>query len=130
MRKEDAIVWMKRGAKMEHQFFSTGEWMTYDTNGMIRLEDGVVCTPEEFWKWRKDAIYNDHWDFVGDAYTSIASREFGVPEEDVTPKMRGMIKARYFAEIYGSDSTIISEDPPMTKAEADELIKEYSKFRK
>lgn len=125
MKKEAAIVWMKRGAKMEHRYFSTGEWMTYNELGMVCLEDGVVCTPEEFWKWRTSAVFDEGWDFLGDAYVSIAARHFGVPEDKVTPKMRNTIKARFFAEIYGSDSTIISDEPPMTKKEADELLKEW-----
>lgn len=100
MKKEAAIVWMKRGAKLEHRYFSTGEWVTIGEDGLYHLEDGVKCTPEEFWKWRTSSVYNEDWDLVGDAYVSIAAKHFGVAEDMVTPRMRNIVKARFFYEIF------------------------------
>ena len=51
MNKKEAIQAMQEGKKITHKYFMPEEWMTM-RKGMIVLEDGVVCTPEEFWKWR------------------------------------------------------------------------------
>lgn len=124
MKKETAIVWMRRGAKLEHRYFSTGEWITIGEDGLYHFEDGVECTHEEFWKWHTSSVYDDNWYFVGDAYTSIAARHYDVTEDMVNSLMRNTVKDRFFAEICGSDSTIISDEPPMTKAESGALLKE------
>lgn len=51
MNKEEAIKAMQEGKQVTHQYFAPGEWMTMK-DGKIVLEDGVVCSPEEFWCWR------------------------------------------------------------------------------
>jgi hypothetical protein len=51
MTKTDAILAMEQGKKVTHKYFSPEEWMTMK-DGMIILEDGVQCTPQEFWGWR------------------------------------------------------------------------------
>lgn len=51
MNKKEAIQAMQEGKKITHKYFTPEEWMTM-RKGMIVLEDRVVCTPEEFWKWR------------------------------------------------------------------------------
>jgi hypothetical protein len=30
-------------------------------NGQILLEDGVKCSPNEFWRWRTDAMWETDW---------------------------------------------------------------------
>ena len=49
---------MYRGRKITHRYFSPGEWMTMQ-NGMIVLEDGVICSPQEFWKQKTDPVWDD-----------------------------------------------------------------------
>ena len=51
LTKEEAIFAMNQGKRVRHRFFTKDEWMTM-RGGMIHLEDGVVCPPEEFWQWR------------------------------------------------------------------------------
>jgi len=31
-------------------------------DGMIVLEDGVICPPKEFWQWRTDPVWNDGYE--------------------------------------------------------------------
>lgn len=58
MTKAEAIQAMKEGKKVTHHLFSSDEWMTMRCDGMVVLEDGVICTPEDIWRWRTS---ND-WD--------------------------------------------------------------------
>lgn len=58
MTKSEAITAMKNGLKVTHRYFSSDEWMTMQ-DGRILLEDGCKCSPEEFWRWRKDNNWND-----------------------------------------------------------------------
>ncbi len=54
MTKEEAIEAMHRGEKVTHHYFCRGEWMTI-SDFMIEFEDGVCCSPSEFWRDRTDA---------------------------------------------------------------------------
>lgn len=58
MTKAEAIQAMKEGKKVTHHLFSPDEWMTMRCDGMVVLEDGVICTTEDIWRWRTS---ND-WD--------------------------------------------------------------------
>ena len=58
MNKEEAIQAMKEGKKVTHRHFAPDEWMTIRM-GMMVLEDGVVCTPQEFWQWRTDPVWDN-----------------------------------------------------------------------
>lgn len=58
MTKEDAIVKMQKGKKVTHPSFTDEEWMTMNNQGQIELEDGVVCEPYEFWRWRQDEAWD------------------------------------------------------------------------
>jgi hypothetical protein len=57
MNKVEAIQAMKEGKKVTYKYFSPNEWMTMK-DGMVVLEDGVKCPPEEFWRYRT----NFWWD--------------------------------------------------------------------
>jgi len=61
MNKAEAIEKMKAGVKMTHRHFSPEEWVTMQ-DGKIVLEDGVKCSPLEFWRWRTDSSYDNDWD--------------------------------------------------------------------
>ena len=52
MTKEEAIKAMQTH-RVRHRFFSKEEWVTQCTNGKLCLEDGVMCDPEEFWRYRQ-----------------------------------------------------------------------------
>ena len=60
MTKSEAIQAMLEGKKVTHRHFSSDEWATME-NGKIVLEDGVKCSPIEFWRWRTDASYETDW---------------------------------------------------------------------
>lgn len=62
MNKQEAILAMGEGKKITYKYFSPNECMSMK-DGMMVLEDGVIpgvtCTPEEFWKYRTDAKWDD-----------------------------------------------------------------------
>lgn len=58
MTKTDAIIAMEQGKKITHRDFTPDEWMTM-RKGKIVLEDGVQCTPIEFWRWRTGSSWDD-----------------------------------------------------------------------
>lgn len=60
MNKQEAIQAMLEGKKVTHLYFSNDEWVTME-NGQILLEDGVRCSPNEFWRWRTDAMWETDW---------------------------------------------------------------------
>lgn len=62
MTKPEAIALMKVGTKVKHTYFSEEEWVTMDPEGNMLFEDGVVCSPEEFWNHRKQYYWNDGWE--------------------------------------------------------------------
>jgi len=63
MTKAQAIAEMQAGRIVTHRHFDKGEWMSM-IKDTIQLEDGVRCTPEEFWKWRTDPSWNDGYSIV------------------------------------------------------------------
>lgn len=63
MTKDEAISQMKAGNKLTHRWFGDEEWIKSDRAGMILiLEDGVECSPNEFWKWRTDPAWETGWE--------------------------------------------------------------------
>lgn len=58
MTRDEAIAVMQKGKKVTHPLFTQEEWMTMNNKGEIELEDGVVCEPHEFWRYR----YLPMWD--------------------------------------------------------------------
>lgn len=63
MTKEEAIQAMREGKKVTHQFFSPDEWMTM-REGQIVLEDGVVCSPGDFWIYRRGSEWDDGYELI------------------------------------------------------------------
>ena len=65
MNKQEAILAMGEGKKITYKYFSPNECMSMK-DGMMVLEDGVIpgvtCTPEEFWKYRTDAKWDDGYE--------------------------------------------------------------------
>lgn len=61
MNKAEAIEKMTAGEKVTHHHFSPDEWVTMKDGKMV-LEDGVKCSPLEFWRWRTDASWDNDWE--------------------------------------------------------------------
>jgi hypothetical protein len=55
--KEEALELMEKGIKITHESFTSDEWMTIE-KGKILLEDGVRCSRQEFWHWRREKYWN------------------------------------------------------------------------
>nr|DAQ12996.1 MAG TPA: Protein of unknown function (DUF2829) [Crassvirales sp.] len=64
MTKEEAIKAMSEGKKVRHNHFSSDEWMSQLPNGDYLFEDGVKCSPREFWTWRTCTSWNTDWEIV------------------------------------------------------------------
>jgi hypothetical protein len=60
MTRIEAIKAMREGKKVTHEYFTPEEWATQE-HGLILLEDGVRCSPAEFWKWRQAKEFNEGW---------------------------------------------------------------------
>lgn len=60
MNKAEAIEKMKAGIKVTHQNFSPNEWVTMKDDQIV-LEDGVKCSPLEFWRWRTGETWDNNW---------------------------------------------------------------------
>jgi hypothetical protein len=60
MTKTEAIQAMKEGKKVTHRYFTPDEWATM-VNDQIVLEDGVKCTPKEFWYCRNTPNFDNYW---------------------------------------------------------------------
>lgn len=65
MTKAEAISAMESGKKVTHPNFSPDEWATI-LNGQIVLEDGVECSPDEFWKYRILESFDTDWEIFLD----------------------------------------------------------------
>src|SRR6266498_1188730 len=61
----------------------------------------------------------------GDIHRQTAAIIFGVPQERVTPEMRGRAKTINFATIYGQGPFALSRQLGITQEEAKEFIKQY-----
>lgn len=106
MTKQEAIEWAKCGAKVTHRYFDKTEWLTILENGDYLLEDGVVCSKFEFWRWRTSEDFDTGWDFFSDPYTSIAAKTFHIEEVSVTDHQRDLIKSTYFGRMYGGSHSL------------------------
>ena len=53
------------------RFFSKEEWVTQCTNGKLCLEDGVMCDPEEFWRYRQGSVWDDGWEIIPNPERSV-----------------------------------------------------------
>lgn len=58
LSKAEAIDHMMQGKLITHRWFSNDEYMTM-SGGKILLEDGVRCSPIEFWQWRTGNGWED-----------------------------------------------------------------------
>ena len=62
MTKDQALRELHNGNKITHRHFSDDEWMMLIGNRCLyAFEDGCLCEPKEFWKWRTDDSWEDGW---------------------------------------------------------------------
>jgi len=61
MLKAEAIQAMSEGKKVTHRHFTLYEWVTMTPDGNLLFDDGVKCSPMEFWRWRTDPTYDKDW---------------------------------------------------------------------
>lgn len=60
MTKVEVLVAIERGEKVAHSGFTPDEWMKKNGND-YEFEDGCICTPEEFWRWRTEYYWESGW---------------------------------------------------------------------
>jgi hypothetical protein len=60
MKRAEAIKAMREGKKVTHMYFDPKEWATLE-NGQILLEDGVKCSPAQFWQDRLTPMFDNDW---------------------------------------------------------------------
>lgn len=65
MTKDEAILSMRNGKKVRHDYFSDGEWITMLGN-IIRMEQGQECWSSEFWKYREGTGWETGWSIVNE----------------------------------------------------------------
>ena len=58
MSKEDALLALSDGIRMTHSSFTEEEWIEQLYDGNFIFEDGVICSPDEFWTYREDCFEN------------------------------------------------------------------------
>lgn len=114
MTKEKAIELMKAGARLTHHFFSSEEWVSINNEGLYCFEDGCVCEPEEFWKWRQDPAWDNGWDLHRDfdLMTCFAAKQNNCAYSEVTREMRDLTKFMMFPATYGAGSVSLSNYNP------------------
>lgn len=67
MTKEEALAEMQKGKKLTHTSFTEDEWMSLDDKtGDMVLEDGVICSPYEFWRYRQGPEWEKDYEIFKD----------------------------------------------------------------
>ena len=66
MNRNEAIQAMREGKKVRHHYFLPDEYMSMTPDGNYLLEEGVVCTPYEFWKYRSEKQWDANWEIFNE----------------------------------------------------------------
>jgi predicted choloylglycine hydrolase len=67
MTRFEAAQALKTGnVKLTHMYFTPEEWVMGIGDGKYLLEDGVICSAAEFWKWRQQEFFNDGWEIFNE----------------------------------------------------------------
>lgn len=61
MTRDEAIKAMREGKKVTHMYFDPNEWVTETSTGRYQFEDGVICSPFEFWRYRIGKEWENDW---------------------------------------------------------------------
>jgi len=54
------------GKVLTHEYFSSGEWVKQEEDEYV-MEDGVRCSPKEFWAYRNQEHFNRGWKIFNEA---------------------------------------------------------------
>jgi len=68
MTKDEANKAMDEGLRVTHKYFCEHEWVER-RRFMFAFEDGIQCTPREFWRFRNGTGWDDGWSIVEEAPT-------------------------------------------------------------
>lgn len=60
MTKQEALNLLDQGATLAHDTFSDNEWIKKDGRYYL-FEDGVKCSPVEFWSHRTQPFWDNNW---------------------------------------------------------------------
>lgn len=67
MNKTEAKLALENGQRLTHKYFCRDEWVQGMPDGSYLFEDGVVCSPEEFWLYRpSEIVFADGWEVTED----------------------------------------------------------------
>jgi hypothetical protein len=66
MTRFEAAQALKAGKKLTQTYFANDEWVMGTPDGMYLMEDGVKCSPAEFWKWRQQEFFNEGWEIFNE----------------------------------------------------------------
>jgi len=69
MTRQEIKEAMDRGCKVRHEYFSPHEWAK-KADGLVVLEDGVKCSPSEFWGHRTQSFFDNGWSIIEEAKTT------------------------------------------------------------
>jgi len=61
MTKSEAIAALANGKKITHLYFTPDEWVQQTVEGRYRFEDANICSPAEFWAYRKGGAWENGW---------------------------------------------------------------------
>lgn len=70
MTKQEALIAMKTH-RVRHRYFGEGEWIIMLSTGEYYLEDGVICSPNEFWAYRTVPEWDTDWEIIPNNERSI-----------------------------------------------------------
>ncbi len=62
--KDEAIMIMKHGGKVTHEYFSPGEWVTMKNNFTVVTEEGYEISETEFWQYRSNPNFEKGWSIL------------------------------------------------------------------
>jgi hypothetical protein len=62
MTWKEAEQEMINGKKITHMYFSSNEWMKLSPDKTkYEFEDGVTCSPRQFWADRQQPFFQNDW---------------------------------------------------------------------
>lgn len=84
MTKDEAIQAMKQGKKVTHRYFASDEYVCIKTEDEFTFEDGVTCSPQEFFSTRNHRDWETDWEIFQEVYKSdIVRAGYGNPKSEI-----------------------------------------------
>ena len=67
MTRNEAKTALEQGEKLTHASFTNEEWVKGEDGGFIYIfEDGVRCSPYDFWRYRGYSSFDNDWKLLND----------------------------------------------------------------